>query len=188
MRILIVYSSLTGNTRKVAEAVYAVLGSEADLFPVETAPPADAYDFVAVGFWVDKGTADHKAQEYLKTIRGKEVALFATLGAYPDSEHAAASLKNAAALLGDGNHLAGTFICQGKIDPRLIEQFKKTPGNHPHVVTPERLERYKEAAKHPDDNDLQTAQAVFVRLKEEVSRRLTGLQKSEVAGSCGKPD
>jgi|UniRef100_UPI003FA2CA48 flavodoxin len=165
MKTLIVYSSLTGNTKLVAEAIHEVFGPEAGLFPVETAPSPADYDFVAVGFWVDKGTADKKAQEFLKTIEGKPVALFATLGAYPDSEHAADSLKNAAAFLDASNQLVGTFICQGKIDPRLIEQFKKMPGDHPHAVTPERLARYAEAAKHPDAGDLQAARAVFTDIK-----------------------
>ena len=189
MKTLIVYSSLTGNTEKVAKAIYEIFDEgSAGLFPVEAAPSAASYDFVAVGFWVDKGTADQKTQEYLKTIQGKEVALFATLGAYPDSEHAANSLKNAASLLDDSNQLAGTFICQGKVDPRLIEQFKNMPGNHPHQITPERLQRYAEAAKHPDDQDLQAAQAVFTGLRETVSRKFAGMKESEVAVSCGKED
>jgi flavodoxin len=182
MQTLIVYSSLTGNTKKVAEAIYKVFGKEAMLFPVETAPAPTNCDFVIVGFWVDKGTADKKAQEYLKTIQDKPVALFATLGAYPDSEHAASSLKNAAAFMDASNQLVGTFICQGKIDPNLIEQFKNMPGNHPHTVTPERMERYKKAASHPDASDLETAQAIFVDIRNRLNQD-TGQGKGEVTAS-----
>lgn len=184
VRTLIVYSSLTGNTRKVAEAIYEGFGSEAALFPVETAPSPAEYDLVAVGFWVDRGTADKKAQDYLKTIKGKQVALFATLGAYPDSEHAASSLKNAAALLEADNQLVGTFICQGKVDPRLIEKFKDLPPGHPHSLSPERLERHKEAAKHPDAKDLQAARAVFTDIRDKLMQA-EGQDKSEVTASCG---
>ncbi|AJQ26557.1 flavodoxin family protein [Pelosinus fermentans] len=182
MQTLVVYSSLTGNTKKVAEAIYEVFGARAALFPVETAPAPTNYDFVIVGFWVDKGTADKKAQEYLKTIQDKPVALFATLGAYPDSEHAASSLKNAAAFLDVSNQLVGTFICQGKIDPKLIEQFKNMPGNHPHAATPERMERYKKAASHPDSSDLEAAQAVFVDIKNSLNL-VAGQGKGEVTAS-----
>lgn len=185
MKSLIVYSSLTGNTRKVAEAIREVLGEEAALFPVENAPDPAAYDWVAVGFWVDKGTADKKAQAYLEAIRSKPVALFATLGAYPDSEHAASSLKNAAALLDGSNQLLGTFICQGKVDPRLIEQFKNFPAGHPHALTPERLERHREAAKHPDAKDLQTAQAVFAAIRDRLEPA-AGQNRSEVTAACGE--
>ncbi|SFM11897.1 flavodoxin family protein [Pelosinus propionicus] len=177
MQTLIVYSSLTGNTKKVAEAIYKVFGEKADLLPVEMAPAPTDYDFIIVGFWVDKGTADKKTQEYLKIIQDKPVALFATLGAYPDSEHAASSLKNAAAFLNSSNQLAGTFICQGKIDPKLIEQFRNMPGNHPHAATPERMERYKKAASHPDASDLNAAQAVFTDIKnnfDQIARQGKG--------------
>jgi flavodoxin len=182
MQTLVVYSSLTGNTKKVAEAIYEVFGARAALFPVETAPAPTNYDFVIVGFWVDKGTADKKAQEYLKTIQDKPVALFATLGAYPDSEHAASSLKNAAGFLDVSNQLVGTFICQGKIDPKLIEQLKNMPGNHPHAATPERMERYKEAAKHPNADDLKAAQSIFVDIKNSLNQNI-GQGKSEVTAS-----
>nr|WP_092072366.1 flavodoxin family protein [Dendrosporobacter quercicolus]NSL48568.1 flavodoxin [Dendrosporobacter quercicolus DSM 1736]SDM40786.1 Flavodoxin [Dendrosporobacter quercicolus] len=184
MRTLIVYSSLTGNTKKVAEAIAGVFGSAASLFPVETAPPADDYDFVAVGFWVDRGTADKKAQDYLKTIKGKQVALFATLGAYPDSAHAANSMGNAAALLDDTNQLVGDFICQGKVDPRLIEKFKDLPDGHPHALTPDRLERHREAAKHPDAQDLQAARETFTGIKHKLCPS-GGQSESEVNGACG---
>jgi flavodoxin len=165
MKILIVYSSLTGNTRKVAEAIHEQLGQEAELFSVEQAPQAEGYNLVALGFWVDRGTADKKAQDYLTGLRNQNVALFATLGAYPDSEHAAKSMANAAALLDGSNTLAGSFICQGKVNPKLIEQFKNLPEDHPHGMNAERRARHLEAAKHPDAADLAKAQAVFGEIK-----------------------
>jgi flavodoxin len=176
MKHLIVYSSVTGNTKKVAEAIALVFGGTADVFPVETAPPAAGYDLVAVGFWVDRGTADKKAQSYLNTIHGKRVALFATLGAYPDSEHAAKSMINAAALLADDNELVGTFICQGKVTPRLVDKFKDLPPGHPHAMTPEREARHREAAKHPDATDLQKAQAVFSGILAQMASDSVPLQ------------
>lgn len=164
MKSLIVYSSVTGNTKKVAEAIAAPLTGTTDLFPVETAPPAADYDVIAVGFWVDRGTADQKAQGYLRTIHNKKIALFGTLGAYPDSEHAAKSMSNAAALLAADNELVGTFICHGKVTPRLVDKFKNLPASHPHAMTSEREARHREAAKHPDANDLQKAQAWFTQI------------------------
>lgn len=171
MKTLIVYSSLTGNTKMVAEAIHEAFGDEADIFPVEQAPTADGYDLVAVGFWVDRGTADQKAQAYLSGLKNKKVALFATLGAYPDSEHARSSLKNAAVLLDESNCLVGDFICQGKVDPKLIEGFKKLPEGHPHGMNPERIARLHEAAKHPDQTDLSNARAVFTSIRQAMRGR-----------------
>lgn len=173
MKHLIVYSSVTGNTKKVAEAIAQVLDRTAELYPVEAAPSADPYDLVVVGFWVNRGTADQKAQAYLRSIHGKNVALFATLGAYPDSDHAAESMQNAAALLAADNKVVGAFICQGKINPRLIEKFKELPAGHPLAVTPAQEARHREAAKHPDEADLRNAQAFIKEIVEKTAAAAT---------------
>lgn len=60
MKFLVVYSSLTGNTKMVGEAIAEVLAPECDIFPVEDNPDYSDYDLVVVGYWVDKGTADKK--------------------------------------------------------------------------------------------------------------------------------
>lgn len=166
MKSLVVYSSLTGNTKMVAEAVAEALGADTVLVSVDECPSADEYDLVAVGYWVDKGTADKKSADYLKSLRNKKVALFATLGAYPDSEHAAQSLANGAALLDTSNTVVGTFICQGKVDAKLVEQMAKMfPAEHPHGLNEARKKRLADAAKHPDENDLKNAKAVFAKIK-----------------------
>lgn len=164
MKIAIIYSSLTGNTKMVAEAIAAVLpGSK--LYSVDEQIDLTEYDCVAVGFWVDRGTADAKAADYLKQLHNKEVALFATLGADPKSEHAKQSLENAAALLADSNKLLGTFICQGKVDPKLIAKMAKMfPAGHPHGVNEERRARHAAASTHPDTADLKAAQEKFLEL------------------------
>lgn len=74
---------------------------------------------------MDKGTADAKASKFLKSIRNSKVAVYATLGAEPDSEHAKTSLQNGIDMLDSSNEVMGRFICQGKIDPKLLEAMKK---------------------------------------------------------------
>ena len=80
MKTLVVYSTKTGNTKKVAEAIAQALPG-AELHDVKTAPAPDAYDFIAMGFWVDKGGPNKEAADYMKTISGKKVFTFFTLGA-----------------------------------------------------------------------------------------------------------
>ncbi|HEY3424424.1 MAG TPA: flavodoxin family protein [Negativicutes bacterium] len=164
MKSLIVYSSKTGNTAMVAKAILEVMPDSTACFPVETAPEPDEFDCVIVGFWVNKGTADAGAKHYMAKIRNKQVALFGTLGAYPDSEHGRSSMLNAKALLDDSNTILGDFMCQGKIDPKLLAAFRQFPADHPHAVTPERLTRHKVASTHPDADDLIKAKQVFQQI------------------------
>ena len=47
MKSLVVYSSQTGNTRKLAEAVFEGLTGDKALYPVEEAPDPSGYGFIA---------------------------------------------------------------------------------------------------------------------------------------------
>jgi flavodoxin len=170
MKSLVVYSSLTGNTKMVAQAIAQEL--DADIKTAAQAPAAESYDLVAVGFWVDKGNADEQSIKYLQSLRNAKVALFATLGADPKSEHAGKCLDKAAGLLDASNQIVGKFICQGKIDPQLIERMNKMfagqTGN-PHAPGKERDERHKKASTHPDAEDLSNARAAFAQIKNALA-------------------
>lgn len=161
MECIVLYSSRTGNTRKIAEAVCSVLPAGTPCLPVAEAPPdLSRYDCVFAGFWVDRGTADAQSKQLLARLDNPKTALFATLGAEPCSQHAADSLRNAAALRPCAEPLVNSFICQGKVDPQLIEQMKKMfPTGHPHAVTSEREALHQQAASHPDEADLAAAKA-----------------------------
>ncbi len=164
MKTLVVYSSLTGNTEKVARAIAEVMPN-CDIHSVQEAPEATSYDMVAVGFWVDKGMPDKKAFDYINSISNANVALFGTLGAWADSEHSMDCAKkgeDAVKTDGKNNNYLGAFICQGKVDPKLIERMQSMPEvQKRHPMTEERKARIAEAAKHPDENDLKNAQEAF---------------------------
>jgi flavodoxin len=166
MKVLIVYSSKTGNTEKVAQAIHQVMPENSVLASLPSAPPPDGFDFIGLGFWVDKGTADAQALEYIKKINGKKIGLFMTLGAYPDSEHAKKCMAAVKAMLEPGNTVIREFICQGKIDPALSKMFENFPANHPHAMTPERRNLHAEAEQHPDAEDLRRAAECFANIAE----------------------
>lgn len=159
MKAIVIYSSKTGNTKRVAEAILSALPKGTPLITTRDVQRVADYDLVFMGYWVDKGTADTAAQEAMAKITGKMVAIFSTCGVYPDSQHAKDSLVKGASCFGDHCSVLGTFICQGAIDPKLMEQFKQLPPNHVHAATPERIQRWKDAATHPDDTDLDNAVA-----------------------------
>jgi flavodoxin len=158
---LIVYSSKTGNTRKLAEGIRRglaeALGEEPRIAAVEENPDPAGAGWILLGFWVDRGNGDQKALEYLKSLEGRRIGLFGTLGAYPDSDHARDTGKRVQDLAAEKNTVLGCFLCQGRIDPALTERFKSLPADNPHAMTPERTKRHLEAATHPDEKDLEAA-------------------------------
>ncbi|HEY5945653.1 MAG TPA: flavodoxin domain-containing protein [Kofleriaceae bacterium] len=68
-RVLIVYASSHGQTRKIAEAIGARLrehGADVDIHDVRKAPPPpDDYDVVGLGSHVQHGAHDHAIHRYV---------------------------------------------------------------------------------------------------------------------------
>lgn len=161
MNSLVVFSSKTGNTKTVAKAIFEALPDPKNIFKVEENPSIEPYDLIVLGYWVDKGTADTKARRFFEKIKDKKIAIFGTLGAYPDSEHADNCRANVRELLKE-NTILGDFICQGKVDPKLIEMMATMMKDDPHhSMTPERQARLKEAEKHPNEQDFNEAK-IFI--------------------------
>ena len=94
-RWLVVYSSVTGNTKKVAEAFCEAVGGT--LVRVEDAAAPEGFDAVAVGYWLWRGGPDPKAASYLSRLEGVNVALLETHAADNRSEHSVTAFARAAA-------------------------------------------------------------------------------------------
>ncbi len=164
LRVLIVYSTRTGNTEFVARGVGDRLvadDSEVDaeivVSNVTEKPDPSGFDVVILAFWVDRGTADQETLSYLEAVSGTRIGLIGTLGAYPDSQHAKDVEERMREAVSAENTVVGCFLCQGRIDPRLTEKFKSFPADHPHAMTPERAKRHQDASTHPDETDVQNA-------------------------------
>ncbi|MDR0722841.1 MAG: flavodoxin family protein [Treponema sp.] len=166
-RGLMVYSSKTGNTRKLAQGIHQglaeVLGT-VRIAAVEENPDPAGTDWILVGFWADRGNADPKALQYLQSLEGHKIGLFGTLGASPYSDHAKDIGKRVQALAAEKNTVLGCFLCQGRIDPALTEQFKTLPAGNPHAMTPERMKLHQEATTHPDAKDIQAGVAACLSM------------------------
>ncbi len=168
----VIYSSVTGNTKLVAEQI-AGAAEDADLFSVEEMPEdLSGYEIVAMGYWLRRGGPDPKMSKALPKIRNASVLLFQTHGADPCSEHVITAYARAAYLLGEGCEILGTFGCQGKINPALIEKRKNAGPEDPHGGI-EAMERWKRAESHPDLQDLTAAREFVAQIK----RKLLMLQK-----------
>ncbi len=129
MKILIAYSSRTGNTEKLCTGVYEGIKDEYDvtLCNVKACKDYDSYDLLVLGYWVDRGTANKEARKVIESIRNKNVALLGTIGAAPDSEHGQKVYSRVPGLVDASNQFLGAFMTRGKIDPKLQSKIKFLP-------------------------------------------------------------
>jgi len=148
MKSLITYSSKTGNTLKLANAIYDKIEGEKKIAPMEEAPLAADFDLVAVGFWLQAGKPDPKAVEYLsKCTKDSRLFLFASHGAASDSEHVKKAVDHAVSLT-NGAEIAGIFTCQGEVNPKVLEKIKQK------TTPPVWLGDADQAVGHPNEDDL----------------------------------
>ena len=124
MKTLIVYSSKSGNTRKLAEAVFNFLPGENVLKPVTERPDPAGYDFVVIGFWLQAGKVDPASYEYLEKLTHSNVFLFASHGAGAGSAHAKNAMEGARKLVA-ASRLFGTFNCQGEVKAEFLAKVQK---------------------------------------------------------------
>jgi len=178
MKCLVVYSSRSGNTERVARAIHAALGPECVLAEAAAAPPPEKFDFIALGFGAYNGWPDGDMRAYMKRCRNKEVGIFLTLGAYPDSEAAHQYLGRAEGLL-ENCTLRAKFICQGRYTEEHLARMKSRPATSPHAWNEERAARVAEAMKHPDKTDLATAAERFRAAVEKLQNAAPRQEKPE---------
>lgn len=168
MKILITYSSKTGNTEKVAKAIHKSIPT-AEILAISELQNLD-YDLIFVGGWIDRSTYDQMALTLVKQIFDKKVAYFFTLGAYPDSDHAKDCIKNIEQLLTDNNNeVMGGYFCQGAIDPKLIEWLSTLPSDHRMSPNEQRKQRWEDAKTHPDTSDLEKASSFATTILNKIS-------------------
>ena len=158
MKVAVFYSTRTGNTRRLAQGIADELSAYApaliDLAQLQG--PLPAADCYLVGYWADRGRADERAQLFLKQLTGQKVGLFGTLGAYPYGPHARHIMQAAEDCLSDSCLLMGHFLCQGPVDPDLLQRMAADK-----PIAPQAKTRHVIAATHPNQTDIQYAASLF---------------------------
>ena len=148
MKAIVVYSSQTGNTKKLAETVCKGLPAGTQMCMVDDAPDPSDYDLITLGFWIQAGKPDPKSASYLTRLKeNQKVFLFATHGACPGSDHATNAMAHAK-VLAEGATVAGSFSCYGEVNPKVLEKVKAKP------QPPAWLDDAADAVGHPDASDL----------------------------------
>ena len=149
MKVLVTYYSETGNTEKVARAIYdGIEKAEKEILTIQETENVEDYDLIFCGFPVHASSVPTKVEPFLKGIpEGGKVAIFATHGSLRRGQLAVAAFDYAASLLTNAK-VIGTFGCRGKVKTGLLEGLMKKPEHRAWA------EEAQSAATHPDEADL----------------------------------
>ncbi|MCI7344603.1 MAG: flavodoxin family protein [Fusobacterium necrophorum] len=157
MKTVIIYSSLTGNTKKVCEVAFKHLQQEKQLIQVEEKDTVDwtKVENVIIGYWVDKGTADAKTRKFLSKLQNKNLYFIGTLGESPTSFHGEKCIRNVTKLCEKNNHFKGGILVRGKVSEDLKQKMDKFPLNIVHKFVPNMKQIVLDAEGHPNEEDFQ---------------------------------
>ena len=166
MKILVTYYSESGNTKKLAQAIYDTIEEPGkEISPVQEVQSTDSYDLIFCGFPVQGSSVPGKMAKFLKNMPdGKKVAIFATHGSLRKGQLAITAFESAASMQPKA-HILGTFGCRGKVKMEVIDALMKRPEHKAWA------EEAQSAVTHPDKADLEDGQ--------EFSRRMITKARSE---------
>jgi len=155
MKTLVAYFSQTGNTKRVAEAIFEELPSEKEIKEVSEIKDTSGYDLLFVGFPIHGfGPAKPGAEFLANQCQGKAVGLFVTHAAPEYSEPLKEWLRNCRDATA-GTQLKGVFNCQGELSEIIAEQMLKSGDSQLEAWAKER----PSTVGQPDESRLEKARA-----------------------------
>ncbi len=162
MKILITCLSQTGNTEKVAGAIYeeASKAHEVEKKKLEevSAENLSGYDLLFVGSPIHAGNMSAPVKDFLSRLQvpsGKKLVGFLTHSgpAYPDQVMSKFTEPFKTACERNGLEYLGSFNCQGFLNPAIHEIVKKSQN----LTDEQWAERVKQMTGHPNAEDLNKA-------------------------------
>lgn len=154
-KVLITYFSSTGNTKKIAETIYAIFEGENSIKPVNELQEREIEEssLIFIGFPVYSHSVPFPLEAVLKRIpEGKRIALFSTHGSLTGGRLSRQALEYASVLASKAKIL-GTFSCRGKVSPQALEMLEKSPEHKAWA------DMAVSARTHPDESDLEDARS-----------------------------
>jgi len=126
MKVLVAYVSRTGNTRKVAQAIFDQIQGPKEIKELSQVDSLHSYDLAFIGFPIEGYAPAKEAGVFLERLsEGKNVALFVTHAAPEDSPDLQEWLTNCKAPACNAR-LKGFFHCQGELGEQIADFMTKS--------------------------------------------------------------
>lgn len=157
MDIAIVYKSITGNTKIIAEAIKESIEDNNIVYFGEPKKDIEA-DLYIVGSWTDKGNCTKEIAEFLSQLNNKKVAYFGTAGFGGITEYYETIYNRVKKNINESNILLGYFYCQGKMPLSIKNKYEQLIKANPEDKNLQvSIKNFEQALKHPDNEDIENA-------------------------------
>ena len=168
-RYSIIYSSKTGNTKKLAEAIYNTLPqNKCDYYGTVDKIDDVLSNVIYIGFWTEKGNADHLTIDFLNKLRNKKIFLFGTAGYGESEKYFEGIINNVKKNIDSSNTIIGTFMCQGKMPLSVRKRYEKMrEQNNISLNIDKLIANFDKALSHPNKVDLKTLEQIVILYEEK---------------------
>ncbi len=155
MKKAIVFSTVSGNTKKLADVIYNSIGEE--VYCGKPCAEATDADMIYVGSWTAGFSCAPDIKAFLESLNNKKIFLFMTAGYGHSDEFFKKILDAAKENINSSNELVGEFICQGEVSESKREAIKKMD-----MAKFESMQAELDYSKsHPDSNDLENLKKIL---------------------------
>ncbi|PXV96248.1 flavodoxin [Lachnotalea glycerini] len=156
----VLYLSVTGNTEKIAAAIYqSISSSSKDICKIDGSITTDFAENYFIGFYLHQGLAPEPISAFLKKLHGKNIALFGTCGyGFNQSyfNHIESKISN---IIPFDNNYLGCFLCQGKMPITIRNEYeKKLLGDEKNYILNNLIKNFDNAMLHPNEEDIKNAE------------------------------
>jgi flavodoxin len=165
MKVLVTYYTQSGNTEKIAGAIYDGLEQQAskDIIPLKEVQSVDEYDLIFCGFPVHSSSIPVPVEKFIKNVpQSKNIAFFATHGSLRGGPLAITAFHYAISIA-PKLKVAGTFGCRGAVDSQIIDSLIQNPEHRWWAI------EAQSAAGHPDAGELddarEFAKSMFAKIR-----------------------
>ena len=155
MKETIIYDSLTGNTKELAETIKkernnAYCEKISDKLTEEVRNANIFY----IGTPIIKGMPTKKITSFLQQLENKKIFLFFTMGYGGSKDYYNTLKERIIKLIPKTNQIIGAFFCQGKMPESVKERYVELIKEHPEdkklqVI----LQNFEKAKTHPNNQD-----------------------------------
>jgi len=169
MKTLVTYVSQTGNTKKVADAIYEAIEGEKEIKPVNEVESLEDYGFTFIGTPVINDNPIANVKRFLKRkAAGKKIALFVTHAALPGLEGISNAyfeeILNNCKESAAKSELIGFYNCQGELSEETANMLLKMPD--PQLQGFGKLR--PETIGHPNEKELENARKFAKETLEKI--------------------
>ena len=124
MKVLVGYMSQTGNTKKVAEAIFSQIQADKEIKSLDEIKSLEGYDLAFIGCPLQGFAPANDAKVFLEQhSAGKKLALFVTHAVPEGFEELPGWLDKCREAAAAGN-VVGLFDCQGELSEPIADMLK----------------------------------------------------------------